>query len=197
MECLIFHIIFTAIFVLTFNTEEPKMRNQNSNVSFKLRDAVNDDLAKLAAIKPTLALHRDRIRDSNNAYIRYMVAEQENTIIGFGLIVFKSPETWTKMRVLPAIVDLYVNPDFRSQGIGTSMIREMENTASKRDCNEIFIGVDPDSNQRAYSLYLRLGYKPLDEEPYLEHWRFTTSDGELHEGDNWIIYLRKELYSVN
>jgi len=173
------------------------MRNQNFNVSFKLRDVISNDLTKLSAIKPTVALHRDRIRDANNGYIRYMVAEHENTIIGFGLIVFKSPETWTKMRVLPAMVDLYVEPDFQSQGIGTSMIHEMEKTASKRCCSEIFIGVDPDSNQRAYSLYLRLGYEPLDKEPYLEHWSFTTSDGELHEGDNWIIYLRKELCSVN
>ena len=173
------------------------MRNQKSNVSLKLRDVASGDLASLSAIKPTRALHGDRIRDADNAYIRYMVAEQENTIIGFGLIVFKSPETWTKMRVLPAIVDLYVKPDFRSQGIGTSMIHEMEETAFKRGCSEIFIGVDPDFNQRAYSLYLRLGYEPLEEEPYLEHWSFTTSDGELHEGDNWIIYLRKELYSVN
>ncbi len=173
------------------------MRNQNFSVSLKLRDVVSDDLAALSTIKPTEALHRDRMRDADSDYIRYMVAEQENTIIGFGLIVFKSPETWTKMRVLPAIVDLYVKPDLRSQGIGTSMIHEMEKTAFKRGCSEIFIGVDPDFNQRAYSLYLRLGYEPLDKEPYLEHWSFTTSDGELREGDNWIIYLRKELCSVN
>ena len=173
------------------------MRNQNFNVSLKLRDAVSGDLATLSVIKPTEALHRDRMRDADSAHIRYMVAEQENTIVGFGLLVFKSPETWTKMRFLPAIVDLYVKPNFRSQDIGTSMIHEMEETAFKRGCSEIFIGVDPDFNQRAYSLYLRLGYEPLEEEPYLEHWSFTTSDGELHEGDNWIIYLRKELYSVN
>jgi ribosomal protein S18 acetylase RimI-like enzyme len=173
------------------------MRNQNFNVSFKLRDVVSNDLAALSAIKPTIALHLDRIRDADNDYIRYMVAEQDNTIIGFGLIVFKSPETWTKMRVLPAIIDLYVNPDFQSQGIGTSMIHEMEKTAFKRGCSEIFVGVDPDFNQRAYSLYLRLGYKPLDKEPYLEHWSLAISNGELREGDNWIIYLRKELYSVN
>ena len=173
------------------------MRNQKFNVSLKLRDVASGDLATLSVIKPTEALHRDRMRDADNDYIRYMVAEQENIIVGFGVLVFKSPETWTKMRFLPAIVDLYVKPNFRSQGIGTSMIHEMEKTAFKRGCSEIFIGVDPDFNQRAYSLYLRLGYEPLDKEPYLEHWNFTTSDGELREGDNWIIYLRKELYSVN
>lgn len=173
------------------------MRNQTFNDSLRLRDVASGDLATLSVIKPTVALHRDRMRDADNDYIRYMVAEQENTIVGFGVLVFKSPETWTKMRVLPAIVDLYVKPDLRSQGIGTSMIHEMEKTAFKRGCSEIFIGVDPDFNQRAYSLYLRLGYEPLDKEPYLEHWSFTTSDGELREGDNWIIYLRKELCSIN
>jgi len=173
------------------------MRNQTFNASLKLRDVENDDLAALSTIKPTEALHRDRMRDADSDHIRYMVAEQENTIVCFGVLVFKSPETWTKMRFLPAIVDLYVKPDLRSQGIGTSMIHEMEKIAFKRGCSEIFIGVDPDFNKRAYSLYLRLGYKPLEEEPYLEHWSFTISDGELREGDNWIIYLRKELYSIN
>ena len=173
------------------------MGNQTFNENFRLRDVRIDDLTTLSVIKPTKALHRDRMRDADNDYIRYMVAEQENIIVGFGVLVFKSPETWTKMRFLPAIVDLYVKPDLRSQGIGTSMIDEMENTAFKRGCSEIFIGVDPDFNQRAYSLYLRLGYEPLDKEPYLENWSFTISDGELREGDNWIIYLRKELYSVN
>ena len=170
------------------------MRDQNFNARSKLRDAAVADLATLSSIKPTEALHRDRLRDSDSAYVRYVVAERENTVIGFGLLVFKSPETWTNMKFLPAIVDLYVKPEFRSQGIGTSMIHEMEKTAFKRGCSEIFIGVDPDFNQRAYSLYLRLGYEPLDKEPYLEHWSLTISDGELREGDNWIIYLRKVLY---
>jgi hypothetical protein len=69
------------------------MRNQNFNVSLKIRDATVADLAALSSIKPTKALHLDRMRDADSAYIRYMVAEQENTIVGFGLIVFKSPET--------------------------------------------------------------------------------------------------------
>jgi len=169
------------------------MGDQILKISLKLRDAVSGDMGMLSVIKPTEALHRDRMRDADDDYVRYVVAEQGNDIVGFGLLVFRSPKTWTEMRFLPTIVDLYVKPDFRSKGIGTAMICEMEKTALKRGCSEIFIGVDPESNQRAYSLYLRLGYEPIEEEPYLDHWSFTTSDGEVHEGYNWGIHLKKDL----
>jgi GNAT superfamily N-acetyltransferase len=169
------------------------MVNQNS--AFKIRDAASGDVAKLSSIKPTEALHRDRIRDTDGIHLRYMVAEKDGTVVGFGLLVFEPPEAWPEMKCLPAIVDLYVEPEFRSQGIGTSMIREMEKIALERGCHEIFIGVNPRLNKRAHFLYLRLGYEPLQEEPYLSHWRFTTSAGDLYEGHEWIIDLRKDLRS--
>ena len=52
---------------------------------------------------------------------------------------------------------------------------------------------DPDGTARALALYQHLGYVPMQEEPHLEHWSFTFSDGELHEGEEWLIDLRKEL----
>jgi hypothetical protein len=42
------------------------MGNQKFNVSLKLRDVVSDDLTALSVIKPTEALHRDRIRDADS-----------------------------------------------------------------------------------------------------------------------------------
>ena len=171
------------------------MGNQNS--SFKIRDAASVDLAKLSSIKPTEALHRDRIRDTDGIHVQYMVAEQDCTVVGFGLLVFKPPETWSEMEFLPIIVDLYVEPEFRSQGIGTSMISEMEKIALERGCHEIFIGVNPKLNERAHSLYLRLGYEPMQKEPYMNHWSFTTSAGDVNEGREWIIDLRKDLCSAN
>ena len=35
-------------------------------------------------------------------------------------------EVWPEMEFLPSITDLYVRSEFRSQGIGTAMIHEME-----------------------------------------------------------------------
>ena len=58
---------------------------------------------------------------------------------------------------------------------------------------ELYVSVDPEENKRAYSLYLRLGYNPLQSKPYKEYWSFTSSDGVLHEGYGWNIDLRKEL----
>ena len=146
-----------------------------------------------ACMRPTEALHRDRIRDADGIHLRYMVAECEDALAGFGLLVFQQPDTWPRVKLLPRIVDLWVRPDLRSRGIGTFMMRKMEKLAVERGYSEIFIGVDPETNRRAYVFYLRLGYEPLQEESYLEHWCFTTSDGEVHEGHDWNIDLRKEL----
>jgi len=162
---------------------------RDDRINLKLRDARTEDLEVLTSIEPKRAIHSDRIRDAQGSNFRYLVVERENVVVGYGLLVFKTPE----MKFLPSITDLYIRPEFRSQGIGTFMIHEMEKIALERGYREIFIGVDPKGNERAYSLYLRLGYKPIQEEPYLNHWSITTSDGEIHEGHDWNIDLRKSL----
>ena len=61
-------------------------------------------------------------------------------------------------------------------------------------------GVDPTEARirdatpaRALALYLRLGYETIDVEPVLERWSFVDSDGVTHEGQDSVIYLRRDL----
>ena len=125
-----------------------------------------------------------------------MVAECAGTIVGFGLLVLSRPATWpdggTTDR-LPRIVDLYVSEAQRGQGIGTSIIWHMEEISIGAGHDELFLCVDPTDDAGAYALYSRLGFQALQAKPYLDHWRFTDSDGNVHEGESWAIDMVKAL----
>ncbi len=94
---------------------------------------------------------------------------------------------------LPAVVDVVVRPHRRSQGAGTFLIREMERIARDRGYSALYLGVDPVDNPMAHALYLRLGYEPLQDQPYRSHWRFTDSDANVHEGSEWNVDMVKKL----
>lgn len=163
---------------------------------YKVRQATGADLPALTSLRPPVALHKDRLRDADGRSLLYLVVEQTETIVGFGLLVFKRPATWSDAddsSRLPALVDLFISPGNRSRGAGSYLIATMEETARSRHCPQIYIGVDPVDNPRARQLYLRLGYTPLQAEPYRSHWQFIDSDGNLHEGNDWHIDMVKGL----
>ena len=140
------------------------------------------------------AIHRDRLRDAADPELHYLVAEREETIVGFGLLVCERPPTWPVDAIthpLPQIIDLYVPEALRSQGIGTSILCYMEQLAFNAGFDRLYLCVYPLDSPRAYDLYLRLGYQPLQAEPYHDHWRFTDSDDNVHEGEGWAIDMVK------
>ncbi|MBW4554508.1 MAG: GNAT family N-acetyltransferase [Trichormus sp. ATA11-4-KO1] len=53
---------------------------------------------------------------------------------------------------------LYVNPEHRRRGIGTALMKYVENWATQRGDRQIGLQVFP-SNQAAFSLYSQLGYQ--------------------------------------
>lgn len=163
-----------------------------------VRDARPTDLEGLASVcygdRP--AIHRDRLRDAALRHLRFLVAELDGELIGFGLLVFSRPTTWPDAGttgLLPGILDLHVAEMVRGQGIGTAMIRRMEELAAKEGYDRLYLSVDPVENKRAYALYERLGYRALQSEPYCDHWRFVDSDGQVHEGKDWQVDMVKVL----
>ena len=163
---------------------------------YSVRQATEADLLALTGLKTPLALHKDRLRDAENGRLLYMVVEQSGTMIGFGLLVFERPANWSDAddrSRLPDVIDLFVRENYRSRGAGSALIARMEETARSRGYPHLYIGVDPVDNPRAQQLYLRLGYTPLQTEPYRLHWKFTDSGGNFHEGIDWRIDLVKQL----
>ena len=161
-----------------------------------VRDATASDLPSLTRLKDSEGLHRDRVRDARSQTVRYLVLEQAGQIIGFACLVFVRPGYWSDaqdLSHLPQVVDMLIAPTTRSRGYGSHLMRCLEQFAAQRGCHEIFLAVDPIENPRAHALYQRLGYRPLQPEPYVKHWEFVDSAGRLHTGNDWTVDMVKSL----
>lgn len=55
---------------------------------------------------------------------------------------------------------LYVDPDYQRRGIGTKLVREIEQKAVERGYSYVFLTADPD----VVGFYQKLGYKKQEEE---------------------------------
>jgi phosphoglycolate phosphatase len=176
--------------------------------TFSVRPATDADLDTLTRFKGPVALHRDRLRDMASGDLQYFVVESDaepvqlkagslrKEIIGYGMIVVRWPETWSDLPhqdQLPVLVDLFIEPGVRGKGAGTFLIHKFEEYAVSRGCRRLYLSVDPVENPRTHQLYLRLGYLPLQEEPYLDDWEFTDSDNNIHRGKEMAIDMVKEL----
>jgi len=167
------------------------------NDDLAVRDARDEDLPALAALKSPGALHRDRMEDAAaSPDFRYLVLVKEETVIGFACLVFVRPRRWSDAddtTHLPQVVDLLVSPEHRRKGYGSFFIGEMEAMAKERGGDSLYIAVDFPANLEAHALYRRLGYQQLQPEPYLKHWQFTDSDGNHHQGDGLVVDMAKTL----
>ncbi len=167
------------------------------NVSRTLvRDAVDTDVPALVAIKGTDALHRDRLREAQAANLRYLVLVVEQSVIGFAMLVFQRPASWSDaddMQHLPQIVDLHMQAAHRGHGYGSAFVGALERIAAAAGYRHLYLGVEPVDNPRAYALYRRLGYEPLQAEPYHNTWEFTDSAGAIHRGEEWVIDAVKQV----
>ena len=163
-----------------------------------VRAAVATDLPALIAIKgaDSEALHRDRLGDAQAPSFRYLVLVVEGAVIGFACLVMRRPAYWSDGQDtthLPQIVDLQVAEAQRGRGYGTAFIHSMEQMAVEAGYGCLYISVEPLHNPRAYALYQRLGYHPLQVEPYQKRWTFTDSAGTIHQGEAWVVDLIKEI----
>jgi GNAT superfamily N-acetyltransferase len=166
----------------------------SENIS--IRDAAKADLDALVRLKPSPAVHRDRLRDARQPGFRYLVLELNHRIIGFVCLVFVRPRYWSdgdSTEHLPTAIDFLVDAPLRGRGFGSFLLREVERMAAASGSKKFYLWVDPINNPRAYALYLRLGYQPLQEQPYQFHWEFVASDGHRHFGDSWRVDMVKSL----
>lgn len=163
-----------------------------------VRAATPADLPALIAIKgaDSEAVHRDRLGDAQAPSFRYLVLVVEGAVIGFACLVMRRPGYWSDGNDpthLPQIVDLQVAAAQRGRGYGTAFIQALEQMTVAAGYGCLYISVEPVDNPRAYALYRRLGYQPLQPAPYPKRWTFTDSAGTIHQGEAWIVDMRKEL----
>lgn len=170
--------------------------NALENEKLLVRDATIVDLDALVRLKPARTIHLDRLRDAQQPGFRYLVLELNGQLIGFVCLVFVRPRYWSdgdSTDQLPTAIDFRIDSQWQGRGYGSYFLREVERLAAKAESKEFYLWVNPVDNPRAYSLYLRLGYRPLQEQPYQFHWEFVDSAGQLHAGDTWRLDLVKSI----
>lgn len=163
-----------------------------------VRDAEEADVPTLIAIKGdgTAALHHDRLWEAQGPGLRYIVLVAHQDLIGFACLVSRRPASWSDAddtQHLPQLVDVQVKELHRGQGYGTKFMRALERIVAAAGHRHLYLSVDPLHNPRAYALYQRLGYQPLQSEPYRKHWAFTDSAGTTHSGEDWVVDMVKPL----
>jgi len=171
----------------------------SQNVSrVTVRDAEQADVPALTAIKGagSEGLQRDRLRDARGLGFRYVVLVVDQELIGFACLVSRRPMYWSDAddtQHLPQIVDLQVKESHRGRGYGSDFIRAIERIAAEAGYRQLYLSVEPSTNPRAYALYQRLGYQPLQPEPYRKIWEFTDSAGRVHRGEDWVVDMVKPM----
>ncbi|MDR2756567.1 MAG: GNAT family N-acetyltransferase [Planctomycetaceae bacterium] len=92
--------------------------------------------------------------------IEVLVAEYQGETVGFALYYF----TYSTFRGQSGIYieDLFVRPQFRSLGIGTSFFRELARIAQSRGCFRLDWMV-LDWNNNSIAFYKKLGGHPVDD----------------------------------
>jgi GNAT superfamily N-acetyltransferase len=178
------------------------MRNLDASTNpfsrITIQNAEPADVPALTALKGegSEAVHQDRLRDAASPTFRYLVVLVNGELVGYGCLVFRRPAHWSDAddsEQLPQMVDLRVAESYRGQGYGSAFIGAMERIAAEAGSQELYVRVAALDNPRAFALYRRLGYRPLQAEPYPKHWEFTDSSGKLHSGEDRLIDLVKPL----
>ena len=75
--------------------------------------------------------------------------------------------------------------DARSRGIGTALISSLGDLVCAKGFTKIGLAVNPTDNPRALQLYQRLGYKVINDVPYL--------DGGYDGYEAWYVDMEKIL----
>ena len=124
-----------------------------------IRDAVPDDMATLRDVfrrsslsndgdRMNLLAHPDVLEYSGEgvAERRTRVAEAEGRIIGFA--------TWLGTGAVTEIDDLFVDPDWMRQGVGSALVADLIGQALQRGARR----VEVTGNPRARAFYEQVGF---------------------------------------
>jgi ribosomal protein S18 acetylase RimI-like enzyme len=94
-----------------------------------------------------------------------LIADVDDTAVGYGLTHVLPvdetwiPDTWVTGSRIGAIESLSVLPQFRGSGLGSEMLRRLEEHLAAQGVEDLFLGALA-GNHDAIRLYERRGYRP-------------------------------------
>lgn len=146
-------------------------------VEWIVRDATNDDVPILADLIKQLAKYEKMLEEcvatedlykkygfSDEAIFRALLAENigNNGPHYFGMALYYYTYSTFTGRPTLYLEDLFVIKEYRSQGIGTSMLKRLATIALEKGCARME-WTCLDWNEPSIKYYLSLGAKPMDE----------------------------------
>jgi GNAT superfamily N-acetyltransferase len=155
-----------------------------------VRQATPRDVEALTSLRPPRGIHADRITQGTTQYV---LAEQSGKPVGFGVIHFKGDPLWQRPEQVPLVMDLYVAPNLRGLGIGKRVLKALEQSARERGFSAVYLQVEAGRNPRALQLYRKLGYQPLQAEPYKDIYHSVDDQGNVIEGMEMVVDMKKWL----
>jgi len=127
-----------------------------------LVELVNEYIADdMGGGKPISGLQKLKLVDGlNNHPAKYIVfAAVNDKAVGLA-ICFELFSTFTQKKTIN-IHDLIVKSDYRKDGIGSGLLKQIAFIAEERNCSKITLEVRED-NFPAQMLYIQQGYKPCN-----------------------------------
>ena len=139
--------------------------------------------------------HAERFRRQASGDAVYLVAWLENLPVGHAFIKWSGANTepmLSRLHECPVIEDLFVVPDQRSKGIGTSILGHAEALASQDAYKHIGLGVEV-RNTRARRLYERIGYRDAGLGKYRTTWYYRDREGRKWRATEICNFFLKAL----
>lgn len=114
---------------------------------FAIRTATDENNLSLEQLK-ALGITEDSVRDKILGSYKGWLCEVDGQVVGFAMGDRTSGELWV-IAVLPGHI---------RKGIGSRLIRQVEDWLWQSGCNELWLTTDVDTKLRAYSFYRKHGW---------------------------------------
>ncbi|MCH8062578.1 MAG: GNAT family N-acetyltransferase [Chloroflexi bacterium] len=168
-------------------------------ITVRIRPIAAEDLAiveeRIAFDWAAPEKHSERFTRQEKGEAVYLVAWNGNLPVGHLLLKWRGTADdplAPDIEDCPDLEDLFVIPDYRSNGIGTRLLECAEQTAVERGNTRIGLGVGVD-NPRARRFYLRLGYRETGTGRYETGGVYIDRDGSERSWTEVCVYLTKYL----
>jgi len=171
-------------------------RTRDTAPAIDVAECTPDLLRALESAMPSQH-HRARYGVQTAGHGVYFVARLGERPAGHGLLRWQPTDQIIRQSSAaePCIEALGVDPPMQSRGLGTALIVACEGAVLGRGCSTIGLAVGID-NQRARSLYERLGYRDIGVAPFEITWSYVDAEGAVRTGREVCIYMRKRLSAV-
>jgi ribosomal protein S18 acetylase RimI-like enzyme len=164
----------------------------------EIRPIVETDLALLAATfdEGTPEQPEDGLARRREGSGDFVIAFLDGVPVGYLALYWEAepnaPPEWHG--TVPNLSAFIVLEKYRSRGIGTEMMRDAERLTRQAGFLRLGLGVGVD-NQRARSLYARLGYVDAGLPEVTDGGSFRLWDGTMHEWQETWRFMVKDLQS--